>query len=236
MDKYGTKRSIFYPLKRRDLFLVQDNFGIQEFYMKDQPIWLEVGDKIKGGEREFKWKLKSHLPSDDDYGLLLKDEIKDKELLRTKDKEGATVNIGDDIKFDSPNKYDWALFLFDLDLGHQSRKDFIVSWVYRIFYGVSEKDQLTEEDIKQLNSELFTSYGKRYNYNVSGKEQYYYFIFPKDYGDSFAMVDIKTSISIDFNKTQEINITNDFGVTTTYNVFRTQYKQLEDTIGELIKE
>lgn len=89
-----------------------------------------------------------------------------------------------------------------------------VTFKHRRYWGVSTSDRI--DDYSILQSELTNSKAKKITFNCSGGK-YFYYAYPKELGKSKWKV-----AGIDFSgyEITEVNITNEYGKTTPYYVYR----------------
>lgn len=95
-----------------------------------------------------------------------------------------------------------------------------VSFFSKRFYGVNSKESLTSADILTLNGELSTSRGQSRVFNCSG--QYIYIAYPQSFGAATFKVNGLSSTAWEESA---INVTNQYGFTETYRVYRSTYLQ-----------
>lgn len=93
------------------------------------------------------------------------------------------------------------------------------NWNHRICYGESANSSLTEAQIKALRvSALFPSFLGSYQMNTGG---YKYICIPVDMGVAARFRDVATGLLVPFNDPYVVSVTNSFGVSIPYNVYRT---------------
>lgn len=97
----------------------------------------------------------------------------------------------------------------------------------RNYWGVSEKEELTESDVKALESELLETRRKCFDFNCSGGK-YFYIAIPKAKCDNI-IFKVGSMIFSDMN-VSEVSITNEQGVEIVYNIYRPNNIQTGDSI------
>lgn len=99
------------------------------------------------------------------------------------------------------------------------QRDYSVNWQWRIYYGENILSSLTETDIKTLRiSGLAEGFVGTHVFNPGG---YKYLSYPTAYGSITAFKDQATNLDIPIESVYVVPMTNDFGITTNYNVYRT---------------
>jgi len=83
-------------------------------------------------------------------------------------------------------------------------------------------------EIKSKNSALKSGFSGNYNYSNGGSEVYYFIAYPESWSNISSWVDSDTGFGVDYTQATNVDITNSYGVTVTYKVFRTTYKQTSD--------
>lgn len=94
-----------------------------------------------------------------------------------------------------------------------------VSWTRQVYWGVSATDPLTEADIEGLGNNVL-SRSKSRTVSVSPVNQYFYYCFPQAYG---TVTMTSGGFGVDLEAPYAVFVTNTFGVTSTYSVFRTTF-------------
>jgi hypothetical protein len=199
------------------------------FYIDGQATILEIGDKISGGTRTFKWVTKNN-ENIVDNTLKITDVNTNTILGENLANDGSEdLDIGDDKVKTAPNSsYVWKIEGTNTKNEIFSR-NFTVYWRAKVFWGNSVNDTITEDEVKNnFNSQLKSNFPGTYNYTNSGQEEYYYIVYPDTFGDLSEWKDTETGFGVDYTQLDNINITNDFNVTLSYKVYRTTYKQTSD--------
>lgn len=93
------------------------------------------------------------------------------------------------------------------------------SWRHRIFFGESTSTSLTEATIKTLRiNGIQASYLGQYSMIAGG---YKYICVPVDMGVPSRFRDVSTGLLVPFEDPYAVNVTNQYGLSIAYNVFRT---------------
>lgn len=196
------------------------------FYIANQSTVLEVGDKVTGGVRTFKWSTTND-ENIQENSISIKDLTQNTTLGSNLANDGQEdLDIGSDIVYTSPATHTWQISGVNTK-NETFTRNFSVRWYYRVYWGSSPNDTLTEDEIKALpNSQLKPNATGDYNFsNDNGDELYYYVVYPDSWGDISSWVDTDTGFGVDYTNAGTVDVTNDFGVTVTYRLLRTTYKQ-----------
>ena len=203
------------------------SFG--SFYLDSQSTTLEVGDKIAGGTRTFKWTT-SHQENIVDNTIKITDINTSTVLGENLTNDGTEdLDIGSDKVKTTPNSsYTWRIEAKNTKNQTFSR-NYTVHWRAKVFWGNSINATVDENEVKNnFTSQLKSNFTGNYNYTNGGQEEYYYILFPDSLGSISNWKDTDTGFGVDYTQLDNINITNDFSVTLSYKVYRTTYKQTSD--------
>jgi hypothetical protein len=97
-------------------------------------------------------------------------------------------------------------------------KNLVINWCWRLYYGESTATILNETDIKNLRESQISNNAKgSFAYSTGG---YKYFICPVAYNQPINFIDSETTFNVPFELPYIVSITNDLGITTDYNVYR----------------
>jgi phosphohistidine swiveling domain-containing protein len=101
--------------------------------------------------------------------------------------------------------------------------NFTISWYDRVYYGESAVAPLNSSAVTGLRaSGLQPSYSGVYPF-LAGANEYKYLCFPTAFGTPNSFKDQSTNLNVPFDNPYVISVTNAYGVTITYNVFRSYY-------------
>jgi len=198
------------------------------FYIQNQPTTLEIGDSVTGGIRTFIWDT-NHDENIQDNSIKIEDVTANVVLANALANDGTeALDIGDDKVSNQPNStYTWRISGVNTK-GDTFSRNFNVVWRARVYWGNSENDTLTGDEVKNLNnSALKANALGNYSFSYDGTEKYYYWVFPEDWTFS-GIKDIDTGFEVDWTEAGSVDVTNDFNVTLTYKLYRTTYKQASD--------
>jgi hypothetical protein len=96
--------------------------------------------------------------------------------------------------------------------------NYTVDWQWRNYYGNSTDNILDESDVLLLQqSELTDTFTKTYSLDATG---YKYICYPVSFGTATNFKDISTGFMIPFEPAYAIDITNGYGILTSYNIHR----------------
>lgn len=98
-------------------------------------------------------------------------------------------------------------------------RDLNISWYYRIYYGESANATLTEAQIEALRVSLLSGSANRtYAMNGGG---YKYMVWATSLGTKSNFFDVDTGFAVAMQPVETLNITNSFGVSQDYYIYRT---------------
>lgn len=147
-------------------------------------------------------------------------------ILQTIDKENVDVksreftlrkDINKDITIDLEVKDERGLI---------TNKTTSINFMNGIYYGVSNKDISTSEDILTLKKELSNSKSRSVNVNC-GQDQYIYYCLPSRLGNCTFFVG---GFEGGFSKIKTIQFKNSFGYVESYDIYKSINKNLGNTI------
>jgi hypothetical protein len=94
-----------------------------------------------------------------------------------------------------------------------------VDWYWKVYHGESVTTPLIDTDVKALRvSTLRSGFSGTYSFNAGG---YKYICYPSLMGTASVFKDSSTNLDIPMNTMYVVSITNDFSITTNYNIHRT---------------
>lgn len=205
-DLAGALDKILYPY-------VKPTFT--SFYLSSQITSLEVGDKIAGGSRTFNWATSEP----DNISPNSIDIISGSTtILSGAANDGTeTFDIGADIVKTTNTSHYFKIVGTDTN-GDTFQRLYAVYWKWRLYYGSSPLETMTESDIKALQSSfLYTS--ENYTYNTP-ENNYKWICYPTVFGTASKFTDTSTGFGVAMEAPQTISVTNAFGVTTDYYCYR----------------
>lgn len=169
---------------------------------------LEVGDIYPGGDVTFTWSISnpqnikpntitcngvSNLPNNGTFSQTI---VPIKKVTAT----GLTFSIS-----------------ATTDKDEVITKGITFNWQFKKYFGVSNKPELTDEDILAMAGELSTTRTKTYTYDCTGGN-YFYFIYPSSFGD-MNNIRIENFLWDDFTLIKR-NMVNAFGISVPVNIYR----------------
>ncbi len=105
------------------------------------------------------------------------------------------------------------------DVKNQSfSDDFTITWSYRRYWGVSNKESLTDEEVIALSSELSGTRNKQVSYDCTGGN-YFYFAYPSVFGDLSSLTTINSLQWNDWIIVKRVFV-NQNGVSIPFNIYR----------------
>lgn len=103
--------------------------------------------------------------------------------------------------------------------GDTLSRDLIHYWRWRLYYGESVTTPLAEADIEALRASMLTSsFARTYSFLGGG---YKYICYPSSFGTATSFIDTSTGLTVPFNASYLVSVTNTYGQTTNYRVHRT---------------
>jgi len=202
------------------------------FEMDGQNTLLLAGDTLLGGLRGFKWNF--YNPVNVVPGTLDVHEISTGTTLATdiSTTSPQDVDIGTDFIGNTGDKRIFRAFADDtagntFDTTQFTAKDFIVEWGSIVYYGISSNPTEDETGIESMTGVLKADFRDIYDLPANN---YKYIAVPDTLGIPTKFEDANTGFIIAMNPPYSLTITNIYGVSETYNVFRSQY-----TLGGSVK-
>ena len=196
------------------------------FYIQGESTHVEIGYTVTGGVRTFKWST-SNSQNVTANSLSISDVTTSTVLGSGLANDGTEdLDIGSDITNTSSGaQHRWRISGTNSQNGTFSR-DFTITWLPRVYWGYNENDTIDETAIKNLStSALKSSYAGTYNFTNPDSAVYYYIVYPNSFGSFQNWIDTDTGFAVDYADNGTVDVTNDYGVTVTYRVFRTTYQQ-----------
>ena len=112
-------------------------------------------------------------------------------------------------------------------------KTFSIQFLYKIYAGESELEDLESSDITSLRySALKDNINGEYDMEAG---DYKWFCYPTGYGQRTKFFDLNTGFDVEMDTYRIVELTNAYGVITNYYCYRTYYK-LAGTITVGIRE
>ena len=196
------------------------------------PSTYEVGYTVSAGTYSFIWS--ESYPANVTNSITIKDLTNSKTLISgTANDFNAPINITYSIHKTVATSHTWRVSGTRTN-GTPILRDVSSSWRWRLFYGATVSASPTASGIQSLsNQTLATTFAGTYNFANGG---YKYIGYPSAFGNVTLFKDFNTNLSIAMADSSDgytsvqsnglyyklINITNAYGVTTGYKVFRTK--------------
>ena len=193
--------------------------SFSSFTFGGRPALLEVGDSLSGGTKVFTWSINNP-------GNVATDSISISSTSGGVLASGLTddgtenINIGSDITKTSMFTEVFTITGDKTTSGQISRTT-STSWRWYIFWGESENTTLTETEIEALTSSTLKN-SRSGTYAVSSAG-YKFIAWPTIFGTFNTFKDPETNQDIAVNLPETISVTNSFGVTQNYYLYRTTY-------------
>ena len=102
--------------------------------------------------------------------------------------------------------------------------NYTVDWLWRVYWGDSASTSLLSGDVVALtSSQLQSGFAGDYAFSAASGE-YKIFCYPASMGTATSFIDAGTGFAVPFNAPYNVNVTNAYGVTTSYNVHQSTYQ------------
>ena len=192
--------------------------AVTSFGISGQSTILEVGDELAGGVRTFNWNLSNDINvaansisiQDVTNGTTYQQDL-------SNDNQ-QDIDIGNAIVKTTDQSNTWRLSAKNTKNQTISR-NFNVYWRWKTYYGTSDLETLTADQIKSLTSSSLDS-------NFSGNKSvagggYKYFAYPVEFGLKTRFIDSINGFAVAMEQHTVVSITNTYGVSTDYYLHRT---------------
>lgn len=191
--------------------------SFDSFSITGQNTVLEVGDTITFGVKPFTWSTLNDaniIPST----ISITDITTSTVIGSNLDNDGAEGLSVDAITENSATNHVWRIAA-DGVRNEVISRDFTVNWRWRMYYGTSALESLTETDVKALANDYLAS-GRTASLSVTSGD-YKYIAYPQTFGLATAFNDPVSGFPVAMEAPVTVNITNAFGVSQDYYVYRT---------------
>lgn len=207
----------------------QSNFTAFTFNYGASP--REVGNSIPGGSYNFTWNI-SYPANVSPNTIKIKDTTTGSTLISGTANDGiAQLTIGT-VSHSSPATHTWQISAVRTNSTSISSTRSVV-WYWRMFYGTQSATSLTASGVQSLsNQSLSPSRTGTYNFSAEG---YKYFAWPTSFGAPALFRDFNTNLAVAMAGIEEgymtsvgsyyaqtVSVTNAYGISTNYYVFRSQ--------------
>ena len=191
--------------------------AISSFSISSQSTTLEVGDIVSGGNRTFNWSITNN--SNIQTGTIKIQDLTNSVYLATGLEADGTeiVDIGSNISKNTAASHQFRIYATNTK-GTEINRTYTINWRWRLYWGSSSLEELTETDIESLqNSVLTTTENATRNYNAGG---YKYLVYPVVFGLASKFTDNDSGFAVAMEEPEIINITNNYGVGQDYYIYR----------------
>lgn len=180
----------------------------------------EVGDKIAAGVHTFNWTIANDINVEPDTIHLTGPGIGS--ITGLPNTGFADVSFTDVI-VDEAGSRTWEISA-DNTQAQQFTGTFTRRWYWRIFWGTSALPMLDETAIEALsNNELKSTYKGTYHFDLAPGE-YKYIAYPSTMSLATEFKDVATNLTFPFDYLGTVSITNSFGITQDYRLYRSTYQ------------
>lgn len=216
---------MFYPY-------VLSNFST--FTIVGQSASLEVGESISSGNKTFTWN--TTIPAN-----VVANSIKIQQnttssswlITNTANDNSEVISFPSSIVRTTPGTYNWKVYAQRTNSSWFNRT-FTVNWFWKIYYGTSANEFLVEAEVKALTTNQKAA--NRLGTYTFGTGDYKYFAIPDSFGEVIAFKDFTTNLNVAMAGIaegytsggtnglyyQNVSVTNSYGITTNYRVYRTR--------------
>jgi len=191
------------------------NPAFTSFYIQGQTSVLECGDTSLANP-DFRW-------STSNSGNINPNSIDIDDVTGGVNLHSGLANDGQEntayagVTRNTPSSYVYRITGTNTNAANFSR-NYQINWRWRMYYGESSDTPLVEADIEGLRVNLLTHTAIRtYAFNGGG---YKYICYPQSFGALNTFTDTSTGLSVPFEAPYTVAITNAFGQTTNFNVYR----------------
>lgn len=185
---------------------------------------VEVGYTIAAGNKTFTWST-THSANITPNSVSIDDTTYSTTLATGLTNDGTEViALPSSIQHTTNTSHVWTVYAQNTK-SQTISKTYTVNWYWRIYYGESALDSLTESDIESLRvSSLANTAANTYNFQAVAF-QYKYICYPSSFGTLTHFKDVATNLDVDMYSTVDVvSVTNTYGITTNYNIHRTLNK------------
>ena len=201
--------------------------AVSAFSIQDQDTVIEVGDQVAGGPRTFLWNISNDLNVA--VNSVTIQDITNSIVYGTDfaNDDSQLIDIGDSVVKNNSEINTWRISAQNTR-GQTISRNLNINWRWRTYYGTSDSESLTEEQIKSLVSSSLDA-------NFTGNKPvagggYKYFAYPVSFGLKNNFQDVTSGFAVAMQPATTVTITNDYGVSTDYYVHRTT----NPVVGSLI--
>lgn len=178
---------------------------------------LEIGQTITAGAKDFSWST-TNSSNVQANSISIRDVTNNVVLASGLANDGYQSIAISSITNNTDSSHTWRITGTNTQDDNFTR-DFTVTWKPRIFYGESALTSLNESQIEALRvNTLKSSVDGTYSFEGGG---YKYLCYPTSMGLLTSAVDPVTSFEIALNSPSTVSVTNAYGVTQNYYVYRT---------------
>lgn len=198
---------------------------ISGFNMVANPSPLEVGETLSSGNVTFNFSFTNEQNLDDNTVEISSSTLGVLASGLALNSSPVTINIPTDITNTDKATETFTIKVTETGAGQLSRTT-TTRWYYRVFWGSDVNTTVAEAQIEgpDFNSGLYSSRNRTYALSPAQSNSYLYMCWPQSYGtdDFITKTDGTTQHPFDLFSA---SITNAFGVSTTYHVYRTHFQQ-----------
>jgi hypothetical protein len=187
------------------------------FGISGQATTLEIGDSINSGSKTFTWGTSNSanvqtnsITIADNSGTLLSGEAND---------GSATYTLGSNITNTTVGSTRTFTISATNTNSNSFSTSFTVTWKANLYVGKNTGTTINEAAAEALTASLGGVHTGEKAFAAGAG--YIYYVYPSNFADINTMKDKATNLDVPYIQLSDISITNSFGTTTTYKVFRT---------------
>ena len=179
---------------------------------------VEVGYALPAGEYEFVFNVTNTELFTDNSIEINKDQVA---IASNLPNESPITLTLEEEAHQIPHATKFEILGFDTT-GSSFNKYYPLSWKHKIYYGEYTED-IDDNDLPNPLSVLRASelvdniYGEYLFQDIA----YKWFCYPEELGDNYVFYDLVSDIAMVFDEVRKIDVVNDYGLTITYNCYRT---------------
>lgn len=204
------------------------------FAMTGQSTLIEVGASIASGNKTFTWTTTNPAYINTNSISISKTTGGTITYASGLSNTGSTIiNFASAVTRTVPTTYNYQIKAQRTNMSYFTR-DFLVTWAYKIFNGTSTNTTITSADALLMTGNIRTNAVTTYTFAGGG---YKYFVIPNNLANPTLFRDVSTNLSVGMADSTDgytdtnggiysfkfLSITNTFGITQTYRVYRSKY-------------
>jgi len=205
-----------------DLLYPYQDPTFSSFSISGQSSTLEVGDSIPASVT-FTWGT-TNSGNVSSNSLIIRDVTGASDLATgLADDSSEAIVMSGAIQLTAQGSYVFRIRGTDTDAPSKDfQRDATYNWRWKFYWGTSATTTLTEAQIESLpngGNGLYSSLSRTYSLDAAAS-QYKYICYPATLGTLSTFTDTSTMLAVPFEAPYTVSVTNSFGQTTNYNVYK----------------